>query len=75
MKKMIKAIVIIFIFAILLFPNVSHYKDGGTVTYDAILYGVRKEHSMAEPNGCNVGTKVRILFWEVYDDVKYIANK
>lgn len=47
MKKMIKAIVIIFIFAILLFPDVSYCKDGGTVTYDAVLYSVRKEHSMA----------------------------
>ena len=74
MKKIIKVVVIIFIFAILLFPEVHHYKDGGTVTYDAFLYSVRKEHSMAEPNGYNVGTKVRILFWEVYDDVKYVSE-
>lgn len=75
MKTRIKVIIIILICVILLVPIPVGYKDGGTVEYNAVLYTVRKVHSLgAGPDykgGYNVGTQVRILFWTVYDDVKY----
>lgn len=76
MKTRTKIILIILLCAALLVPIPVGYKDGGTVEYNAVLYTVRKEHSFAfdgsrELPGYNVGTQVRILFWTVYDDVKY----
>lgn len=72
MKTRTKVIVIILICAILLVPIPAGYKDGGTVEYNAVMYTVRKEHSLSmEGRGYNVGTRLRILFWTVYDDVKY----
>lgn len=71
MNTPIKIIIIVLICAVLLVPIPSKYKDGGTVEFNAILYSVRKEHSLSSEGGYNVGTRVRILLWTVYDDVKY----
>lgn len=73
MKTRVKVIIIIVICAILLVPIPVGYKDGGTVEYNAILYTVRKVHSLA-PFGYDIGTQVRILFWRVYDDVEYVPD-
>lgn len=73
MKKRIKAAIIIVICAIFLVPVPLRYKDGGTVEYSAILYSVRKVHSLRD-DGFDVGTQLRILFWTVYDDVVYVPN-
>lgn len=75
MSKRIKVILIILICAIFLVPVPTRYKDGGTVTYTAISYSVRKQHSLSlSGQGYDVGTQVRLLFWTVYDDVKYDPN-
>ncbi len=77
MKKCIKIITVILICAILLVPIPVYYKDGGTVKYNAILYTVTKQHSLSvqgDEIGYDVGTRVRILFWTVYDDVRYVPN-
>lgn len=72
MKKRTLVIIIILICAVLFVPIPVGYKDGGTVEYNAVMYTVRKEHSFADrAPGYNVGTRVRILFWTVYDDVRY----
>jgi len=72
MKKKHKIILILLVCAVLLIPIPSWYKDGGTVKYTAITYSVTKQHSISEQgSGYNVGTRVRILFWTVYDDVKF----
>lgn len=71
MKKRIKVIIIIIISAVFLIPFPSWYKDGGTVEYSALLYSIRKVHSI-HSEGYNIGTQVRILFWTVYDDVRYV---
>ena len=73
MKTRVKVLIIIVICAILLVPIPAAYKDGGTVEYNAILYTVRKVHSL-QPRGFDIGTQVRILFWHVYDDVKYVPD-
>lgn len=73
MKKRIKAIIIIIMCAIFLIPFPSWYKDGGTVEYNAILYSIRKVHSI-QAKGYDIGTQVRILFWTVYDDVRYVPD-
>ena len=61
MKKRVKVVIIIVICAILLVPIPVRYKDGGTVEYNAILYTVRKVHSL-HLRGYDIGTQVRILF-------------
>lgn len=75
MKKRIRIIFIILICALLLVPIPAWYKDGGTVKYTAITYSITKQHSLSlQGKGYEVGTRVRILFWTVYDDVKYDPN-
>lgn len=72
MKKRIRIIFIILICVILLIPIRIGYKDGGTVKYAAIAYSITKQHSLSSKGeGFYVGTRVRILLWKVYDDVKY----
>ena len=73
MKKWIKVVIIIVICAVFLVPIPARYKDGGTVEYNAILYTVRKVHSLS-PFGYNIGPQVRILFWRVYDDVEFFPD-
>lgn len=73
MKKWVKVVIIIVICAILLVPIPVGYKDGGTVEYNAILYTVRKVHSL-QPRGYDIGTQIRILFWTVYNDVEYVPD-
>ena len=62
------AAIFLFFTSILCIPIRRAYKDGGTVAYDAILYSVRKVHSLYA-DGYMEGTQIRILFWTVYDDV------
>lgn len=78
-KKKIAVIITAVILITLLFPIKNHVKDGGTVTYDAVLYGITKQHSMvsdiASPtgeSGYKIGTRVRILWFEVYNDVEFV---
>ncbi len=68
MKKRIITGIIIAVLAILLIPIPRALKDGGTVEYNAVLYSVHKVHSLTD-NGFKEGTRVRILFFTVYDDV------
>lgn len=75
MKKRTKVFIIILICAVLLVPIPFWYKDGGTVEYKAILYTVTKQHSLSSHGrGYDIGTRVRILFLEVYDDVRFYPD-
>ncbi len=74
MKK--KAIMVVIILLILLFPIRYQLKDGGTVEYKALLYKVSKVHSLTSveemENGkyYNEGIVVEILGFEIYNNVK-----
>ncbi len=74
MKK--KAIMVVIILLILLFPIRYQLKDGGTVEYKALLYKVSKVHSLTlveeMENGkyYNEGIVVEILGFEIYNNVK-----
>lgn len=62
----------------LLLPVRLAYKDGGSVEYRAILYSVTKRHAMTVQNGQEgfcVGTEVRILSFEVYNDVEFTPGR
>ncbi len=75
MKRKILTALIILLALILLFPMRIAYKDGGSVDYKAILYTVRKEHSISfqdNTEGFDIGTRIRILGFEVYDDVAFV---
>ncbi len=75
MKKAKKRIIIVTAMAILavsLIPIPRYLKDGGTVEYNALLYSVHQVHSLNLDGGYNVGTKVRVLFWTVFDNVQAV---
>ncbi|MCR5805744.1 MAG: hypothetical protein K6G68_01785 [Oscillospiraceae bacterium] len=75
MKKRVKVIIIVLICAVLFIPVPAWYLDGGTVKFTALTYSVTKQHSICSGEqgyGYNAGTRVRILFWTVYDDVKFV---
>ena len=77
-KRKVTALVII-LAAVMLIPFPIHLKDGGTVIYSAVLYSVTKAHEIACPpvydeRGYDVGTRVRILLWTVYDDVHFVPD-
>ena len=75
MKKAKKRIIIVTAIAILavsLIPIPRYLKDGGTVEYNALLYSVHQVHSLNLDGGYNVGTKVRVLFWTVFDNVQAV---
>lgn len=72
MKKAIIIIVAVVIMAILLIPVPLHLKDGGTVVYQAILYSVSDVHSLNpdKPDGYDDGTIIKILGFEIYNNVE-----
>ena len=78
MKKKITVISVIILLFIMLIPVKMECDDGGTVNYSAILYGITKRHSMYTKDGLNgydIGTEVRILFFEVYNDVEFVPGE
>lgn len=79
MKRRAVLIILIFIIICCLIPIKSQLKDGGTIKYNAVLYGVTKSHSMWHENrepdgnfGYLTGTRVRVLWFTVYDDVEFV---
>ena len=77
-KKNLIISVIIIILLILIIPVPTFYKDGGTVEYNAILYGITKRHSLnidENIQGYMTGTEVRILWFEVYNDVEFVSSE
>lgn len=82
-KKVIKIICWILVALVLLVPIPMYYKDGGTVSYNAVLYSVTKVHSITSrytddgelEMGHKVGTRVRVLIFPVYDDVKEVYEE
>ena len=78
MKKWRIRIVVALVAAVLLIPRPVGIDDGGTVIYTAVLYQVTMQHSMAyegETFGYLTGTRVRVLFFEVYSDVKFVPSE
>ena len=69
------AVVLVLVFSLLLIPIPRRLKDGGTVEYNAVLYSVDKVNSIGFYGGNYVGTRVRVLFWTVYDDVEPDENE
>ncbi len=78
MKKTITILCAILLIAFLLVPMVYEADDGGTRQYVAPLYSVTRAHSLHSENGADgylTGTIVRVLFFEVYDDVIFVPNE
>ncbi|MCM1506724.1 MAG: hypothetical protein NC177_06270 [Ruminococcus flavefaciens] len=71
MKKF-RIIIPLIVALILLVPVKVGYKDGGTIKYNALLWGVTKHHSITFDSdgnyGYNTGTTVRILCFDIYSD-------
>lgn len=79
-RKMSKKAYIILSFIlviVLLFPIKEELKDGGTKKYTALLYSVTYKHSIDEQDGVygySIGTIVRVLFFEVYNDTAFVPD-
>lgn len=70
-KKMIIVICVVVALLVLLVPIPMHIKDGGSVKYSALLYSVTDVHRMdPETDGYEDGTVIKILGFEVYNDVQ-----
>ena len=70
-------ILLILVIIAMLIPMHRGYKDGGTEIYFAVLYHVARVHELAvqeHRGGYRTGTQVRILFWQVYDDVEFVPD-
>ena len=61
-KKKIMIIISV-IFVVLLIPIPIKYKDGGTQTYNAVLYRVVVWYvtDLSRPNGYKIGTEVHFI--------------
>ncbi len=72
MKRKLTTIILLIVAVILVFPIESHFLDGGTVKYNAVLWGVTKHHGITFDSdgndGYNTGTTIRILCFDVYSD-------
>ncbi len=78
MKKKIRNIIIGIILFMLFVPIPSYAKDGGTVSYKAILWSVTDRHTMWTEDGVSghiVGYEVRILWFEVYNDTEFVPHE
>ena len=78
MKKTLTTLCAVLLIAFLLVPMVYEADDGGTRQYVAPLYSVTKQHSMYTENdtkGHLTGTVVRVLFFEVYDNVIFVPDE
>ena len=75
--------VILFILAVLLFPMRLQAKDGGTVVYKSILYTVRDMHAISDvysedgsvEHGYIVGTVIKILGFEIFDNTRWVPQE
>ena len=82
-KKIMTVICLVLVALVLLVPIPMYYKDGGTVSYNAVLYSVTKVHSITSrytddgelEMGHKVGTRVRVLIFPIYDDVKEVYEE
>ena len=71
-KKYKLIIGIVLLAIILLIPIPIHSKTNGDVSYNAIMYQIKKVHkvNLNEKNGFKKGTIVRILGIKIYDNTK-----
>ena len=79
-RKILWIILAAVLAVVLLFPVKLRYKDGGTVSYRALLYSVTKYHAIDEvmPGEDGnytwrflVGTEVKLLGFTVFDNTRY----
>lgn len=76
-RKKIGIIAVLAVLIIMLIPIKLQYKDGGTVKYNAVLYSITKHHEIYfipgdSKDGYNIGTTIRILWFDVYDNVEFV---
>lgn len=78
MRKKITVTAVIVLLLIMLIPIKMECDDGGTVVYQAVLYGITERHSLDMEDGkygYYIGTEVRVLLFDVYDDVEFVPFK
>ena len=70
-KKSVIFIAAVLVASVLLIPVPLYAKDGGTVTYQAILYSVTYYHSIKHPEGFYTGTEIKILGITVFENTTF----
>lgn len=77
MRKTVTIICVVLLIAFLLVPMVYEVDDGGSVIFAAPLYSVTLQSTLWTEDGMQgrlIGTVVRVLFLEVYDDVTFVPE-
>ena len=77
MRRPITILCAILLIAFLLIPMTYEADDGGTRQYVAPLYSVTKQYSIHTEDGVSghiIGSVVRVLFFEVYDDTIFVPD-
>lgn len=77
MRKRIRWLLIAAILAALLIPYPTAADDGGSLFYTAVLYEITDRHTMWTEEGVDgylIGTEVKLLLWEVYNDVVFVPS-
>ena len=71
MQVKIKTILCVLFIVVLLFPIPMRMKDGGTVTYQALLYSISDVHRLApsKTGGYEDGIIIRILGMQIINTV------
>lgn len=75
--KFLKRIALIALAFVLLVPVHLEMDDGGSEIWSAVLWGVEKRHSLWTQDGIRgyrSGTVARVLWIEIYDDVKFVPG-
>ena len=81
--KRILVILLVLVLAVLLFPMRLQAKDGGTVVYKSILYTVHDMHKISDvysedgsvEHGYTVGTVIKILGFEIFDNTRWVPQE
>ena len=77
-RKRITFILIVVVLALLIpYPFPIELDDGGTVIYRAALWSVEERHRLwqeSDDKGYMVGTVIRVLSFEIYNDVVFVQE-
>ena len=75
MRKRIRLCAWLLVAVVLLTPVHAKLDDGGTEAWNAILCSVVRQRTMTregEMEGFLTGTRVRLLWFEIYNDVRFV---
>lgn len=73
-KRILIAVLIIVLLAILLVPSKQYADDGGSVSFSALTYSVTKHHSILDEHEYMVGYTVNVLGIEIFNNTHAVKE-